>query len=190
MVTTAWSELNHGAGRWRNRSSSITKLCCAASVTQYGGSPHFTVRRAYYNTNLFNPTRPPSESVLKRVPPEGSGYRGTMITHNTELSFPAPLYTLATFLLTSLGLSLPPYPYFTKNTNTHADVTDPDPSIPAGQDPDTVDIPFFTVTPVRRLVTGKLQSTTQEKGILEYFWNTVVGIHEILVQIRIRTSDK
>jgi len=33
-----------------------------------------------------------------------------------------------------------------------ADVTDPDPSIPARQDPDTVDIPFFTVTPARRLV--------------------------------------
>jgi len=72
-----------------------------------------------------------------------------MVTHNTVISFPAPFYTLATFLLTSLGLSLPPYPYFTKSTNTHADVTDPDPSSPARQDPDTVDIPFFTVTPAR-----------------------------------------
>jgi hypothetical protein len=70
-----------------------------------------------------------------------------MVTHNTVLSFPAPLYTLATFLLTSLGLSLPPYPYFTKCTNTQADVTDPDPSGPARQHPDTVDIPLLLRQP-------------------------------------------
>jgi hypothetical protein len=139
--------------------------------------PHFTARRAYYNTNLFYPTRPPSESVLKRVPPEGSGYRGTMVTHNTVLSFPAPLYTLATFLLTSLGLSLPPYPYFTKSNKTHADVTDPDPSRPARQVPDTVDIPFFTVTPARRLVSFSPWEITRFKR--ESHWQLIISVVDI-----------
>ncbi len=90
-----------------------------------------------------------AESVLERVPPEGSGYSRTVVTHETVLSFPAPLYTLATLHFIGLGLSHPPYPCFIHVTGLHVTVTDPDPASPTRQDPDRTNSHSITVTSAR-----------------------------------------
>jgi hypothetical protein len=65
-------------------------------------------------------------------------------------SIPCTLYTLASPLLTSLGLSHPPYPCFIHMADPHVRISVPDPAGLTRQDPDIVYYHFGSVATARR----------------------------------------